>query len=106
MKLIDADRLLDILNDNRVIYVNELKGTYFDGVCNGLEAAITCVEHAPVIEERKYGRWRFVANMLPYHLCSVCGRRALFDENSYDTVVSNYCPHCGAVMDEEAHHGK
>lgn len=53
-------------------------------------------------EERKHGHWKFVANIVPYHLCSVCGSRALFDENSCDTVMSNYYPYCGAVMDEEA----
>lgn len=102
MRLIDADKLINILNDNQAIYDNELKGSYYDGVGNGLEAAIVCVEHAPTVEERKHGHWKFVANMLPYHICSVCGSRALFDENSYDTVMSNYCPHCGTVMDEEA----
>ena len=57
-------------------------------------------------EARKHGHWKFVANIVPYHLCSVCGSRALFDENSCDTIMSNYCPYCGAVMDEEVSDGR
>ena len=91
MRLIDADKAqkqLDMAianNNNPLLLATEVK---------------EFLEVQPTIEERKHGHWKFVANMLPYHLCSVCGSRALFDENSYDTVMSNYCPYCGAVMDE------
>ena len=93
MRLIDADKAqkqLDMAianNNNPLLLATEIK---------------EFLEVQPTVEERKHGHWKFVANMLPYHLCSVCGRRALFDENSHDTVMSNYCPYCGAVMDEEA----
>lgn len=101
MRLIDADRLLEILKNNYAIYSSKTRGSYLDGVHDGIKMAILYVIGATTIEERKHGRWKFVANMLPYHICSVCGSRALFDENSYDTVMSNYCPYCGAIMDEE-----
>ena len=101
MRLIDADRLLEILKNNYAIYSSKIRGSYLDGVHDGIKLAILYVIGATTIEGRKHGHWKFVANMLPYHICSVCGSRALFDENSYDTVMSNYCPYCGAIMDEE-----
>lgn len=99
MRLIDADRLLNILNDNQARYDNELKGTYYDGVGNGLEVAIVCVEHAPTVEARKRGHWFDPEDddgRTAWH-CSVC-----------DYVVKtigfypnyNYCPCCGARMDK------
>ena len=106
MRLIDADRLLDLLNDNQAQQNEALKGSYYDGVGNGLEVAIVCVEYAPTVEERKRGHWIFTQDMMRYDVCSVCGSRALFEEFSFDTVTSNYCPHCGAVMDEEADNGR
>lgn len=97
MRLIDADKLINILNDNQAIYDNELKGTYYDGVGNGLEAAITCVEYAPTIEERKHGHWE------GGYKCSECGMHRAIDNGAYklETGDNKYCLRCGAAMDEE-----
>ena len=106
MRLIDADRLLDLLNDNQAQHDNELKGTYYDGVSNGLEVAIVCVKYAPTIEERKHGHW-ITEQLLEGRRskCSVCGECALCTslnfEGKSNEKLTNYCPHCGAVMDEE-----
>ena len=96
MRLIDADKLINILNDNQAIYDNELKGTYYDGVGDGLEAAIVCVEHAPTIEERKHGHWvgKPIAGYANVR-CSVCGM--VFRQN---TGRWKSCPECTAIMDE------
>lgn len=99
MRLIDADRLLNILNDNQAIYDNELKGTYYDGVGNGLEAAITCVEYAPTIEERKHGHWIYDDPFGALPKCSECGCRSR--DAAAEECSTTYCPHCGAAMDEE-----
>lgn len=105
MRLIDADRLLDLLNDNQAQHDNELKGTYYDGVSNGLEVAIVCVEYAPTVEERKHGHWIQVSDWdkdaNAHFDCSVCG----FGDKHGDDVVVPYCWHCGAVMDEETENG-
>ena len=103
MRLIDADKLINILNDNQAIYDNELKGSYYDGVGNGLEAAIVCVEHAPTVEERKHGHWEpFInINREKTYRCSTCQNEAPHDLYGY-FELTNYCPHCGTVMDEEA----
>ena len=96
MRLIDADRLINILNDNQATYDNELKGTYYDGVGNGLEAAITCVEYAPTIEERKHGHW------VDSYECSVCGAWMATDciGDCLPEEAQHYCYNCGAAMDE------
>lgn len=106
MRLIDADRLLDLLNDNQAQHDNELKGTYYDGVSNGLEVAIVCVEYAPTVEERKHGHWivttiydengRYAGR---YINCSECG---FYWREATHASVFDYCPRCGARMDEEA----
>ena len=103
MRLIDADKLINILNDNQAIYDNELKGTYYDGVGNGLEAAITCVEYAPTIEERKHGHWVVTENTYQCQFCQYWDTRKKEQVNGryVFSKLPNYCPDCGAVMDEE-----
>ena len=99
MRLIDADRLLDLLKDNQAQHNNELKGSYYDGVRSGLEVAIVCVEHAPVIEERKHGYWERTDRY--WWECSVCGGKNWIGRlREADSCKTPHCPHCGAVMDE------
>lgn len=54
-------------------------------------------------EERKHGRWVTGENEDDGDFiikCSICGKRAPTD-GDYRYYLSNYCPHCGATMDEE-----
>jgi DNA-directed RNA polymerase subunit RPC12/RpoP len=51
---------------------------------------------------RKHGRWEKASEMMPIYRCSVCKERNLFKNG--DNVFSNYCPNCGAKMDEEENH--
>ncbi len=72
-----------------------------DGVNQGIDGFEYEISELPVIEERKHGHWIFDGDGFEFHhKCSVCGERALYEEYSFDTVTSTYCPHCGAVMDE------
>lgn len=55
-------------------------------------------------EERKHGRWIATAKCYPaayvalrYYKCSVCGDAVLEDP---DFGLHDYCPRCGAKMDE------
>lgn len=56
-------------------------------------------------EERKHGHWietneyyTGAYESLYYYKCSVCGDSVLEDP---DFGLHNYCPRCGATMDEE-----
>lgn len=53
------------------------------------------IDEAPTVDAEpvKHGRWKII-DFAGSVECSVCG------EESYS--FSNYCPHCGAKMDEEA----
>lgn len=54
-------------------------------------------------EERKHGHWVTGENEDDGDFiikCSICGKRAPTD-GDYRYYLSNYCPHCGATMDEE-----
>lgn len=62
------------------------------------------IEMAPTVEPVKHGRWiidtKFGADVMSGEqmvICSVCGRGIFWGKQ-------NYCPHCGARMDEEADH--
>ena len=75
MRLIDADELLDILPEENV-------------------DARFAVLFAPTIEPVKHGRWDLIDACEPMRYgCSVCHRMVWHHEN--------YCPNCGALMDEE-----
>jgi hypothetical protein len=96
---------------------NEAMQAVFDVDCHSDEhirirneamTAIECIpaaDVAPIVR----ARWAFVPydEEMPtfgYHLCSNCGKSPLFDANERE-ALSDYCPHCPAVMDlKEADH--
>lgn len=57
------------------------------------------IEDAPTIEAEpiKHGRWIEIGH--PWYECSECGERTAV-VNLNGEVVWNYCPNCGARMDE------
>lgn len=71
------------------------------GGFNAYIVAMQCyVEQMPTIELKR-GEWVNDNDpMYPYSChCSECGETALTkEETSYDYVLSNYCPNCGADM--------
>lgn len=70
MRLIDADSLLKILKNNHAIYRSKIRGSYLDGVHDGINTAILYVVGAATIEERKHGHWSEED-----YRCSVCGAK-------------------------------
>ena len=98
MRLIDADKM-----SVELLMINERSNIFAAPFARRIERFI---DRQPTVEERKRGHWIFTQDMMRYDVCSVCGSRALFEEFSFNTVASNYCPHCGAVMDEEADNGR
>ena len=79
MRLIDADALL------KAIIQMSLDGNVFDQIRN-----------APTIEPRKKGMW--IDN---HTTCSECGWQMIDDViESPNMVAFNFCPNCGARMEE------
>lgn len=94
MRMIDADKLVDMLYDNEFAVLCPL-----DEVSGVVDACPT-VDAVPVV----HGRWSDAGfGELPKHApygwaCSVCG--GISFNNEYI-----YCPNCGAKMDGERKDG-
>lgn len=74
--------------------------------CEKFEAAILKIQAAdvaPVV----HGRWELEYGTYGKMRCSVCKKEALIEKTIGDVGVitnyvdSNYCPYCGAKMDEK-----
>lgn len=89
MRLIDADKL----------HYSRIRIAHSDGTIGGYNAVVMSAEikDAPTIEpEQKHGKWlnaEHAPNYLCYCTCSVCGKRQTIE-------IANYCPNCGARMEE------
>lgn len=97
MRLIDADALMNELMKARWAY-QMLDDTWAaDKAMRGLRAAEQRVKDAPTIGAvpARHGKWIDKSGGIEgaWNYCSVCGERAI---DLYD-----YCPNCGAQMDEE-----
>ena len=87
-KYIDADRLIETLNKEKVPFNDDVN--YF-------------ILNAPAadVQEVKHGRWRKERvsstgyGSYGVYQCSICG--AMFPDIGYGY---DYCPNCGAKMDE------
>lgn len=87
MRLIDAEELLTAfpLDDEPSLTKSCVRMT---------------IKHMPTIEAEptRHGHWIYKEYCFPtaiaFYKCSVCGFTCGFD-------ADNYCPHCGAKMDEE-----
>ena len=90
MRLIDADRLVDMLYDNEFATLCPL-----DEVSGVVDACPT-VDAVPVV----HGRWieRKTGEGRKYYECSACGR----GENRHTAIRGRYCWACGTKMDGDA----
>ena len=97
MRLIDADKMLVEL-----LMINERSNIFAAPYARRIKRFI---DRQPTIEERKHGHWVRVDKR--FWQCSECNYekhiRRISEAGMYKTP---YCPHCGAKMDEETHHGK
>ena len=85
MRAIDADRLL----------TDRMKEHYYHLPNGDIAIPIIDIEHAPtIVPERKQGRWIFIGDG---YKCSKC--RSVYSWWA-DSQTSNYCPNCGAEMQE------
>lgn len=97
MRLIDAEKLAEVLNRYLAAPHVQLRNSDISvGLRMGIKTCLTFLNNANTIEAEpvKHGRW------VPFHseaagdvqYCSVC-------EIGFDAKM-DYCPHCGAKMDE------
>lgn len=93
MRLIDADVLRrKILECSKNAYRYGIFAEYHNGKEAAYLNAVDLIDGAPIIEERKHGRW---ITIKAWHIeCSEC--RYVLEPICY---VKNYCPNCGAIMD-------
>lgn len=77
--------------------------SFYNGVC-AVEGALMCLETV-MIEELKVGKWLNEdfpdkpVTQLTMAVCSVCNGCAYRTDHGY-TILSKYCPYCGAKMKE------
>lgn len=102
-KYIEADKAEIILEhiletDTRTFFNrgNELTDKVYSFVAKGLETLKSLP--AADVAKVKHGHWKHLA-LEPYDItghtygeCSICGKRR---------IVDNYCPNCGALMENE-----
>lgn len=85
MRLIDADKVMKLIPTEEY---------------NARVAIAIAIANAPTVDavEVKHGHWIYREYGYPlahnFYTCSVCG-------SSRGLNIDNYCPHCGAKMDEE-----
>ena len=89
MRLIDADALE---------FYDEI---YDEETCGYIQYVIMeQIEKSPTIDPVKHGHW-YRDGQDEWYKCSVCGEYGHDECCSYGwkTIMSAYCPHCGAKMD-------
>lgn len=101
MRLIDADVLIKDLEEYKVDMSNAISEDelYINGYDAGLHTSICAVIEAVTIDAVPvvHGYWKHIFG--GFVECSNCGVFPLLDgERKY--VESEYCPCCGAKMDE------
>lgn len=103
MRLIDADEVIEQFRQYRLVPAPKTKGEkaisviFMDAIYRQAEI----VKNAPTVEaEPKHGRWiRKESKRYWWWECSECGSPPPVNKYGGEWH-SNYCPNCGARMDE------
>ena len=92
-RLIDADALMDVIRQHEYRLATRQGSIDYGMFTLGIQQAVDeqpTVDAVPV----KHGRWvRVETDTEQFFLCNRCKKREHWE--------SNYCPRCGAKMDEE-----
>lgn len=94
-KYIDAEAFFKVINTLPYKDTSYPDASAYNGAISDVADMLTHFPAADVVEVR-HGRWIDVEpapHNLFYATCSVCGDRQTIE-------VANYCPMCGASMDE------
>lgn len=77
----------------------------FDGWNNNAHDCAENIRSIPAADVRPVvrGKWKVSVHKTYYDVsCSVCGINSFFQVDEKDSVsYANYCPNCGAKMEEE-----
>ena len=92
MPFIDEDRLYGNIEEKYKFAQGEARKAYSDVLDT------ICEMPRAYVEEVRHGYWAKVSEPMPIYICSICLNRNLFKDGN--NVLSNFCPHCGAKMDE------
>jgi hypothetical protein len=106
MRIIDAEALEEKIEKSISILKKEMLLKNDISIISKIELKwlkdfLKHIKNAPTIEAKPvvHAHWEEGA---PFHQCSNCNGFALsFDNEPYrKEILSNFCPHCGAQMDE------
>lgn len=97
-RLIDADRLEDVIEDECFNYISD--SDFNVGIQNGLLLARDFVQEAPTIDAEpvRHGKWIWEEDG---YKCSNCSHKAYGNILECMDGTYKYCPNCGARMNEE-----
>jgi len=99
MRLIDGDRLEDVIEDECFNYISD--SDFNVGIQNGLLIARDFVQEAPTIDAElvRYSKWDAVDEDDFHYRCFSCGFNAYGNTMEVMDGTFRYCPHCGARME-------
>lgn len=83
MRLIDADALRIAID--KLEAESDMPKMWH----NGIAYAVNRIVHAPIVDPIKHGHWD---EEMGGYVCSLC--------EGFSDFATNYCPYCGAKMDE------
>lgn len=110
MRLIDADALVDVLGDPKLMLTLMLSQKAAErndewGMLLRRMDVLRCVLKAPIIDAVPVVHARWVNEENGYRDCSECGcEHPIRDARGY-LVDDSYCPNCGAKMDGDVLYG-
>lgn len=102
MRLIDADKLIELIDDDIASLDKNMSREGYDVCLCTLEMVKQYIKVLSTVEAEptKHGRW-IKTELKGRLVCSECGQYALMHGAAHrHFVASNYCPNCGAKMDE------
>ena len=107
MRLIDADALIadcQLAQKQADRHGREFANAFYSGggeISTEWWCVEDMIENAPIIEERKTGKWRYSRNIssISYSdMMITCDQCGYTKERSHGDVF-NFCPNCGAKME-------
>lgn len=108
MALIDLDFSLKVIEEYKLYQCKSKYATESECMAarHGMDLAKMVLHNIPTVEAKPvvHAHWKYYwdCNCDNYsYCCSNCGKDALTkEETMYDQVLTEFCPYCGAQMEE------